>query len=245
MKAKNAILGMFLLAALALGSTASAADVDVYGEGAINGTELKVYIYADVNVDQLISYGISLNYDAEELSVVDVQKDPETIPYTENTTKWYIGESTAVYRNNPAPDYASPGEVIVIGGKLDPASPTQGVTRGTRILLAEVTFGPANSQIPLNPTLFLSYARGTGDSDYKNFVRLENQSPVVLDGTDVYFGTVKVAQLGDADANGRVTFRDINVVKSNIGNANAPCYTDCDGNGRITFRDINCVKSKL
>ncbi len=239
------LICMSFLAYLATQASALAADVDVYGEGSINGTELNVYVYADVNVDNLLSYGISLNYDASELSVIQVQKDPETIPYSGNGTKWYLGESSAVYRNNPAPDHSSPGEIIIIGGKLDPSNPTQGVSQGARILLAVVTLGPADTNIPTNPTLFLSYAKGDGTDAYKNFVRLDNSVPQVLDGANVYFGAVQVAQQGDADGNGRITFRDINVVKSNINNENAPCYTDCDGNGRITFRDINCVKSKL
>ncbi len=234
----------FLVSILFAGSS-GAADVDVYAEGAINGTQLTVYVYADVNVDNLLSYGVSLNYDTAELSVIDVQKDPEPIPYTSNSTKWYLGESTAVYRNNPAPDYSSPGEVIIIGGKLDPANPTQGVSQGARALLAVVTFGPADAEIPSSPTLFLSYARGDGTQTYKNFVRLDNNAPQVLDGADVYFGTVHVAQQGDANGSGDISPRDILFIKANIGNENAPCYTDCNGDGSITPRDILCVKSKI
>lgn len=239
------IFGMFFLAGLLTQVPAFAADVDIYGEGSINGDQLNVYVYADVNVENLLSYGVSLNYDAAELSVIQVQKDPQVIPYSSNGTKWYLGEDSAVYRNNPAPDYSSPGEIIIIGGKLDPSNPGQGVSQGSRILLAVVTFGPANAQIPVSPTLFLSYARGDGTDAYKNFVRLDNNLPQVLDGANVYFGPVKVAQQGDANGDGRITVRDINMVKSNVMNLDAPCHMDCNGDGRITARDINCVKSKL
>lgn len=222
-----------------------AADVDVYAEGAINGSRLKVYIYADVNIDNLLSYGVSLNYDAEELAVLGVTKDPDPAAYTSNDTKWHLGDSTAVYQKNPDPDYASPGEIIVIDGKVDPDNPDQGIPKGARALLAVVTFGPANLEMPSSPTLFLSYAKGDGSGKYKNFVRLNNDTAQVLDGADVYFGVVQIARQGDADGNGRITPRDIISIKENIGNTNAPCYTDCDGNGSITPGDIICVKSKI
>jgi len=243
---KSISLGcLSVLIGLAIPVFAFCADVDVYAEGAIDETELIVYVYADVNVDNLLSYGVSLNYDSSELSVVQVQKDPDPIPYTSNETKWYLGETWASYKNNPDPDYSVPDEIIIIGGKLDPADPAQGVEQGTRVLLAMVVFEPEDVQIPANPTLFLSYARGDGTSSYKNFVRLNNNTPEVLDGENVYFGSVEVFQLGDADGNGAISPKDVNAVKFNMGNADAPCYMDCDKNGSITPSDINCIKSKI
>ncbi len=242
-KFKKAIAIVFLCAAIPV--CAFGADVDVFAEGAINETELIVYIYADVNVTNLLSYGVTLNYDPSELIVAEVLKDPDSIPYTDNGTKWYLGDSSAVYRNNPAPDVSVAGEVVIIGGKIDPADPTQGVEQGTRVFLGMVRFEPADALIPPDPTLFLSYAKGDGTSSYKNFVRLDNTVPQVLDGDNVYFGSVDVFQLGDADGNGSISPRDVNAVKFNMGNTQAPCYIDCDGNGSITPSDINCIKSKI
>jgi hypothetical protein len=243
---KSILLGcLSVLTGFAIPVFAIGADVDVYAEGAINETELIVYVYADVNVDNLLSYGVSLSYDSSELTVAQVQKDPDPIPYTSNVTKWYLGETWASYKNNPDPDYSVPDEIIIIGGKLDPDNPTQGVEQGTRVLLAMVTFQAADVQIPVNPTLSLSYARGDGTSSYKNFVRLNNNTPEVLDGPNVYFGSVEVFQLGDADGNGAISPSDVNTVKFNIGNADAPCYIDCDKSGSITPSDINCIKSKI
>ncbi len=221
------------------------AEVDIYGEGVVTEDELVVYLYADLQVDHLFSYGIKLGYNPDELTVIDVSKDVDPIPYTLNETKWYLGNDSASYRNNPDPDFTTPGEVILIGGKLDPADPEQGVSRGTRIFIGMITFQAADGEMPLNPLFSLSYARGAGTSAYKNFVRLDDQVPQVLDGTDVSFGSVIILPQGDADGNGSVTPRDLNATKSNIGNANAPCYMDCDGNGTITPRDISCVKTKI
>ncbi len=240
---KKVIATVFLCAAIPV--CAFGADVDVFAEGAINETELIVYVYADVNVTNLLSYGVTLNYDPSELTVAEVLKDPDSIPYTDNGTKWYLGDSSAVYRNNPEPDVSVAGEVVIIGGKIDPAAPTQGVEQGTRVFLGMVRFEPSDALIPADPTLFLSYAIGDGTSSYKNFVRLDNDVPQVLDGDNVYFGSVDVFQLGDADGNGAISPSDVNAVKFNMGNTEAPCYMDCDANGSITPSDINCIKSKI
>ncbi|MCP4118842.1 MAG: hypothetical protein GY737_26300 [Desulfobacteraceae bacterium] len=236
---------MFLGFALIAPALSFGADVDIYGEGVVTENELAVYLYADLAMDNLVSYGIKLTYDPGELTVIDASKDVDPIPYTSNGTKWYLGNGTASYRNNPEPDFATPGEVILIGGKLDPADPEKGVSRGTRIFIGMVTFQAADGEMPLNPLLTLSYAKGDGASSYKNFVRLDDQVPQVLDGTYVSFGPVIVQPLGDADGNGSVTPRDIRAIKPSIGDANAPCYMDCDGNGIITPKDIRCIKTRI
>ena len=221
------------------------ADVAIYGEGVVTEDELVVYLYADLQVDHLLSYGIKLGYNPDALTVIDASKDVDPIPYSLNETRWYLGNTSASYKNNPDPDFATPGEVILIGGKLDPADPEKGVSGGTRIFIGMVTFQAADGEMPLNPLLTLSYAKGDGTSSYKNFVRLDDQVPQVLDGTYVSFGSVIVLPLGDADGNGSVTPRDIRAIKPSIGDGNAPCYMDCDGNGSITPKDIRCIKAKI
>lgn len=221
------------------------ADVDIYGEGVVTEDELVVYLYADLQVDHLLSYGIKLSYNPDALTVIDASKDVDPIPYTLNETRWYLGNTSASYKNNPDPDFATPGEVILIGGKLDPADPEKGVPGGTRIFIGMITFQAADGEMPLNPLLTLSYAKADGTSSYKNFVRLDDQVPQVLDGTYVSFGSVIVLPQGDADGNGSVTPRDIRAIKPSIGDGNAPCYMDCDGNGSITPKDIRCIKTKI
>lgn len=240
LKGSACFLGCLLAAAASM-----AADVDVYAEGAVKGSRLKVYIYADLNINNLLSYGISLNYDAEELSVLDVQKRPEPVPYTSNQAKWSSGQRTEVYVKNLEPEYALPGEIIILGGKTEADNPTQTVPQGSRALLAVVTFGPANIVFPSNPTLFLSYARGGGAGPPRHFRQMKNGSPQAVNDTDICFGTVSVAEQGDADRDGRITLKDINCIELNLENANAPCYMDCDGDGLISLKDISCVKSKL
>ncbi len=219
------------------------ADVDVYAEGAYTESILDVYVYADINIDRILSFGVRLTYDPEELAVLTAEKDVEPRPYTSNATKWLMGDENAAYKNNPAPDYSTAGEVVIIGGKLDPENPTAGVETGARIFLGMASFTPAGGVMPAHPAITLSYART--DGSYKNFVRLNGDGVEVLDGAGVEIGAVRLSPRGDADGNGSITPRDINRLKSYIGNANAPCYMDCDGNGSITPRDINCIKGKM
>lgn len=219
------------------------ADVDVYAEGAYTESILDVYIYADINIDRILSFGVRLTYDPVELAVLGAEKDIEPRPYTSNATKWFLGDENAAYKNNPEPDYSTSGEVIIIGGKLDPENPAAGVDSGARVFLGMASFTPVGGEMPAHPAITLSYARN--DGSYRNFVRLGGGGVEVLDGAGVEIGAVQIFPRGDADGNGAITPRDINRLKSNMGNTNAPCYMDCDGNGSITPRDINCIKGKM
>ncbi|MCP4689614.1 MAG: hypothetical protein GY859_16290 [Desulfobacterales bacterium] len=219
------------------------ADVDVYAEGAYTESILDVYVYADINIDSILSFGVKLTYDPGELAVLSAEKDVEPRPYTSNGTKWLMGDENAAYKNNPPPDFSTAGEVIIIGGKLDPDNPAAGVESGARIFLGMASFTAANGQMPAHPAITLSYARGVGS--YKNFVRLNGGAVESLDGAGVEIGAIQISPRGDADGNGSITPRDINRLKSNMGNVNAPCFMDCDGNGSITPKDINCIKGKM
>lgn len=249
-KLMQACLVLFM--ALVFQSSGFCADVDVYGEGVItDGGQLVLYVYADVNVDQLISYGIRVNYNPSELTVISAEKDLASVlhPYTANETKWYIGEDTADYRNNPNPDTATAGEVRVIGGKLDPDNPMLGVSTGERVFLCQITFGPAGTDIPTSPTLSFSYGHGEGTSAYKNFVRINGGSSdaEVLDGEGVSLGAITVAVQGDANGDGSITPGDmITIRNAYYGGGPLVCEpaADCNNDGKITPGDMICVRNK-
>lgn len=222
---------------------AMGAGIDIYGEGAYSDAELNVYLYADISQERVLCYGVKLLYNPSELTVSAVEKDITPVPYTSNTAKWYLGEDTATYRNNPPPDTATPGEVVIIGGKVDPANPTAGIHSGTKIFLGKVTFVPVGAEMPANPVLTLSLARDVGN--YDNFVRLDEGSTIVMDGADVSFGDVKIAALGDANADSTVNFQDMLFVKyiAQTGGNNTP-YADCNLDGIINFQDMLCIRAK-
>ncbi len=130
-----------------------AADIDVYAEGFFTDNTLEVNLYADCNTNNLISFGVKLLYQTDELSVTQADK---------NEAVWYLGNNSIKYPYMD-PDTSSEGEVVFIGGKLDTENPYEGVT-GSRILLGKAIF--ERTALPLT-TLSLTYGK-TGN--YKNFV---------------------------------------------------------------------------
>ena len=127
-KEKGLILGLAALMCCALiPATSNAANVDVYAEGAYTATDLVVYIYADINAGPILSFGVKVNY-------------PATLTYSsaaKNENVWFFGDGTTNHAYMNPEDNGS--AVVIIGGKLDTAAPTPGVT-GTRVLLGTVTF---------------------------------------------------------------------------------------------------------
>ncbi len=242
---KLATASMLFIATLFAPLNAALGYVQVFGEGVYTQDELVVNLYADITDNNVLSYGVKLIFDPGELTVSSAQKDMNPTPFTDNPTKWYLGDSSAAYRNNPDPDISTPGEILFIGGKLDPSDPTSGVLAGNKIFLGQARFTPAGADMPEQPVMSITYARDAGTGPYDNFVRLNTGTPEVLDSSNVEFGSLIIAAAGDADGNGSIRPSDINGIKSQIGNPNAPCYVDCDGNGSITPSDINCIKAKL
>lgn len=146
-----------LCAATLIAATLSSPRVDaavvVYGEASSSGPAITVNVFADLTNAPLVSFGVRVLYDPYTLSVSTAAK---------NTQTWHFSTATgqAPYLD---PDTATPGEVLIIGGKLDAASPLQGVS-GKRVLLGTVTFGRLTTQTPK-----FSLALGRAVS-YANFV---------------------------------------------------------------------------
>jgi Dockerin type I domain len=264
-------LAAWLTTAL-FGSNSYAADVAVYAEGAYTSAAdagededlLEVYIYADINVPQVLSFGVRLTYNPSELRVRSAEKNvifpagSGHPPYTSNPALWELGDDVA-YKDRPLPDYTTHSDaVIIIGGKLDELTPTAGVT-GERVFLGKVTFEPAvaSAPIPPAPTLSLTYAVGNGSDTYKNFVRYDevDGDGVVIDSADssgVYFRPINVtapgldiARRGDANADGVMNVNDIIQLKRVIGNSNLPPWTDCNKDGVVNVNDIIWLKRNL
>lgn len=232
-KRKSPCLAIAVLVLLLLPAAAMAADVDVFAEGAYTATTLDVYMYANINADNLCSYGVKLSYDATKLNVPTA---------TKNEDVWYFG-TTAAKQTYMSPDTSTAGQVIFIGGKLDTGSPTAGVT-GARVLLGKATFTRIENSVGLGTTAqdYFGIAAALGKSSpYDNFV---TTAGVVKDGA-IAFGANIVRERGDANGSGSITVRDIATVKELVGAANFPVYADCNASESITVRDIACIKEKL
>jgi hypothetical protein len=228
---RKIIIVLAVWAFLCIGpGSVKAAAVDVFADGAYTTTDLVVEIYANIT-PAILSYGVKLVYDPGQLTVTRAEK---------NEAVWYLGDgTTAGNKAYMSPVTSTPGEVVIIGGKLDTANPTAGVT-GQRVLLGKIFFSRTGSSMPFVPVLNLTYGRDplTG---YANFVATDGS---ILDTSEVTF-IMKVVERGDTNANGRITIADVNAVKSVIGSTIFPVYMDCNADGRITIADVNCVKSRI
>lgn len=225
------VLGCWLFAAQGMG-----ADVDVYAEGAYTSTDVAVYIYADINGPAILSYGVKLTYDPAVLTVTSAAK---------NEAVWYMGDGSA---NNAYmdPETGTAGEVVIIGGKLDTASPLAGVS-GTRVLLGKVVFSRAESSTPFSSALGLTYGRMTTDNPpslgaYKNFVAVDG---TVKDGAGVAMETPVTHERGDANADGVINVNDMIGLREEIGKPDAPVWADCNGDEVVNVNDMICLRTKI
>jgi hypothetical protein len=229
-------------------------DVDVYAEGAYttgNDGNLTVYIYANINVGDLCSYGVKLNYDIDKLENPVAEK---------NETVWFMGDGTeAGNKTYMDPDTSTAGEIIFIGGKLDEADPTAGVT-GTRKLLGKVTFSRTSGTKTEDPTddgvggtqdpkdyFEITLELGRPDPDYPTitFDNFVTAGGTVKDDSGVNFNAPTIRERGDANADGYITNMDMFEVKNMLTSSDFVVYADCNDDKYITNMDMFCIKGKL
>ena len=223
------------------------AGVNVFAEGAYTDDDLVVYIYANTTVEgtsTLRSAGVKLTYEPSQLEVTAAEK---------NDTVWSLGGEE--YMN---PETSTPGEVVIILGKLDPDNTSAGVS-GERVLLGVVKFNrvPDGQFNPENPDLELTYGkRGTAipesnptEYSFKNFVDVDAN---VLDNANIIFDEVEIHKRGDANADGKISGTDRNTVRFYMINGGiAHPWMDCNADGetlldiKISGTDRNCIKYKM
>jgi len=216
-----AVLLLWALPAVAL------AQVSVYAEGAYTGTDLVVNIYADITGNPLCSYGVTLSYDADRITVATA---------TKNEDVWYFGTTSAKqpYMN---PDTSTSEQIIFIGGKLDTDDPTEGVI-GSRVLLGTATFNRKAGQ----DTVFgIGLSIGKTHPPFDNFV---TTSKVVLDGS-VTYGSAAIFERGDANGDGSINSTDYVAIRNLLTSTSPPVYADCNGDGLVNSTDYVCVRNKL
>lgn len=236
---KCGIAGILSTAAICASAfTASAAEVDVYAEGAYTATDLVVYIYADINTaDPLVSAGVQLTYDSSKLTLTSAEK---------NEADWYFGTATQKYPYQAPQDTGS--AVIFLCGRIDADNPSAGVT-GTRKLIGKTTFNRVETSLPVaSPESYFGAALGLGiirpePAQFANFV---TTGEAVLDNTaSLDMTSVIIRERGDANGDGTISVQDILRAKSLIGSSDFPVYSDCNDSGDISVQDILCIKSKI
>jgi hypothetical protein len=216
-----------ILAALVLLAMPSAAlaQVAVYVEGAYTATNLDVYIYADISGAPLCSYGVTLTYNVNKVTVATA---------TKNDAVWYFG-TPAAKQPYVDPDTAVPGQILFIGGKLDTGSPAAGVI-GTRVLLGKASF---NRVVGADTVFGIGIALGNTTPHYDNIV---TTAGAVRDGSTGW-GPVVIKRRGDVNGDGNITGADTAALKYYLINGGiAHPWMDCNGDGAITGADNSCIK---
>lgn len=205
-----------------------AADVDVYIYGSYTDTELVVHIFADINAGPILSFGVRVDYPAS-LALSSA---------TKNEAVWFFGNGTAEY------SYMDPEEdgtgVVIIGGKLDTSAPTAGVT-GSRVLLGTIKF--SHSGVTDFCGVTLTYGRGDGTGDFKNFVGTDG---TVYDDAGVGF-SVGFHVTGDVTGDGWVNLTDLNLIRDNFMTSGDPGWIPADINcdGWVNLTDLNLIRDNF
>ncbi|MDF1555614.1 MAG: dockerin type I domain-containing protein [Deferrisomatales bacterium] len=231
-------LPLVLTALLLATSPAAAADVEVYAEGGYTGSSAVVRIYADVNTAPLVGFGVALLYDGAQLAVADASK---------NAATWYLGDGAANYPYAD-PDLSVPGEVVVIGGKLDVADPLAGVGPANRVLLGTVRFDRVVPDVDpgADPVAFFGVGLDLGRATpYDNFVG--------TDGAVYDPGVTFAVQLGpDGDADTFADFADNCTLVANLDQRDTDgdgygnrCDPDFNNDGGVNFADLAYLKSRF
>jgi hypothetical protein len=190
-------------------------------------------IYANSGADTLISGGVSLEYDTDELTLQSAQK---------NEKEWFFGDGTPggnfPYMDPQDVEIAdSKKAVLTVVGKLKESAPTEGIA-GPRIETARIEFAIVNSsEAPFDLTLGL--ARG---GNYENFVSTEG---TLLDAGITQMDVLQ-AEAGDANANGQVDAVDAQIVSGIFfGTEDDTIFADCNLDGIIDSVDAQCISKKF
>lgn len=231
-KLKESLLALPILFFLMYGS--AFAQVSVYAEGAYTDSDLKVYIYADVTDEPIISFGVKLTYDDSEVSL-----EQDTC-LKRNGNVWYFGDpnGTTYETQNAGPVVTANGtdsNVVFVGGKIDSTETTQsGVGVGDRILLGTVTFSRISDAVP---TIGLAFGKG---GDYENFVELGGG---LLDSTAAITESVEIHARGDANGDEIINVQDMSAIRYYMVNGGiSNPWKDCNNDGSINVQDMSCVR---
>jgi hypothetical protein len=184
-----------------------------------------LYIYANIP-NPILSCGVKVTYDPADLGNPVAEKNEDV---------WFMGDGTD---NHPYMDPEVNGDnVVVILGKLDTADPQAGVS-GDRVYLGKIVFDRLSANVP---AVTLEFGR---DGEFKNFVRTD--STVLDDEVDGVSFSAKVAEKGDANADGSVNAVDAQFVSQIFfGSLPWSVFADCNGDGNVNAVDAQCISAKF
>jgi hypothetical protein len=170
-------------AALWLPLPAAQATVVVYGEASSTGELVSVRLLADITSTPLLSFSLRLLYDSAALAVNEA---------TKNESVWYLSDGKTRYPYLD-PDLSIPGQILIIGGRMDGLDQIRGII-GKQVLLGSAVFRRLNST---TPRFKLNLGRA---SPFANFASPEGKALELISG-EVTLGEIS-PNLEDMDLDG-------------------------------------------
>lgn len=172
--------GLLLLAmASAIGSQAA---VSVYGVASSSGEFVTVRAYATITTTPVVSFSLRMFYNRNLLYVASASK---------NEVIWHLSDGS---RNLPYmdPDSSRPGEILIVGARMEPGDPMGGVL-GNGVLLGTAVFGRLDRD---TPKFEVTIGR-TGD--YASFVTTTGVTLESLPGEVIFGGVSPTREDQDLD----------------------------------------------
>ena len=210
-------------------SSSAFAGVNVYCEGAYTENDLILYVYADItDSTELRSAGVKVGYATSVLTLASAER---------NNDVWYLGNE-----NYNSPETTTPGEVVFVLGKLDPAHPGEGVS-GNRVLLGKILFNRLESIPPNGFDISLALGKSGSEGNFANFV--DTSAPAQLLDATVTFGEITIAKRGDANADENINVWDVRFLRQIIGTDFYSCYADGNGDGNINVWDVRWLRQNI
>ena len=232
--------GFVIFVVMQFSGITALADVRVYAEGAYTDTDLAVYIYADItDGTELRSAGVKFKYDDTKLSI---DTDPDK-PTVKNDSVWFLGDGTPEGNNAyMEPETSTPGEVIIILGKLNTSNTAEGVS-GDRVLLGIVRFSRLESSMPFSDsTMGIELGKIGPEGNFANFVHVDMTE---MD-SEVNFDTIIIFERGDANGDGNINISDVTEIRNIVFNEIPEvCYADCNDDGNVNISDVTCIRDKV
>ena len=185
-------------------AVAGAPSVTVYGSGTYSNNDIDVKIYADIIDCNLLSFGVEISYNPDDLKLDGAEK---------NEAIWYFGDDATKYPYlNPYMPHS--GSAVIFGGKYDIRNPWEGV-QGERILLGTVSFIRKSSSAS-------DISIGHPGTDHKNFITTKK---IIMDDLPggVVWGPITLAPR-DSDNDGLTDIAEITF-------GTDPSKIDSDGDG--------------
>lgn len=249
-------LRLFLVAAVSLlfPISATASQIDIYATADYDADQVTVQIMADITdvaldkSDALVSAGVKLRYNADELTIATPAQG-ETNP-SKNENIWYFTDGTTTY-SYLEPDTSVAGEIGFLVGRINTANPDDNGVEGEGVLIGRAVFDRASHDTPTDPAALFALSLSFNHEDEPQvhnvqFVDFADLAGNDLDAT-IQFASVNYSGpelcTGDATGDLIVNMDDLMFIRDHWLQSGSPFLPgDVTGDGLVNMDDLMYVR---